>query len=63
MIAKPYLAVSGLIFFAVGLLHVARLLYHWPVQMAGWLVPEWLSYLGLLVAWGLSFWAYRLHGR
>jgi hypothetical protein len=63
MSAKSYLAVSGLIFFAVGLLHLMRLLYHWPVQMAGWLVPEWLSYLGLLVAWGLSFWAYRLHGR
>jgi hypothetical protein len=63
MNAKFYLAVSGFIFFVVGLLHVARLFCDWPVQLGPWLVPAWASYFGVLIAWGLSFWAYRLHGR
>ena len=63
MSAKPYLAVSGVTFFAVGLLHLLRLFYHWPVQVGVWLVPQWVSYLGLPIAWGLAFWAYRSHRR
>jgi len=63
MSAKPYLVVSGTIFFAVGLLHLLRLIYHWPVQLGAWLVPQWLSYLGFPAAWGLAVWAYRAHRR
>ena len=35
MSTKPYLLVSGFIFFAVGLFHLLRLLYHWPAQIGG----------------------------
>lgn len=63
MSTKPYLFVSGFIFFAVGLFHLLRLVYHWPAQVGGWLVPEWLSYCGFPIAWGLSVWAYRLYRR
>ena len=63
MNTKPYLFISGLIFFVVGLLHLSRLFYHWPVQAGACLVPQWVSYPGLLVAWGLAAWAYRLHRR
>jgi hypothetical protein len=57
---KPFLLVSGFIFFIVGLLHLLRLLYGWPVQFDAWNVPDWVSCLGLIVAWGLSAWAYSL---
>jgi hypothetical protein len=60
---KAYLLVSGFIFLAVGLLHLSRLVYHWPVRAGVWLVPEWLSYLGLPVACGLAVWALRLYRR
>jgi hypothetical protein len=60
---KPYLAISGIIFLGVGLLHLLRLFYGWPVQLGAWSVPHWISYVGLPLAWGLAFWAYRLHRR
>ncbi len=63
MSTKHYLALSGFIFFAVGLLHLLRLLYHWPAEIGGWLVPPSLSYFGFPIGWGLSLWAYRLHRR
>ena len=63
MNTKHYLALSGSIFFAIGLLHLLRLLYHWPAEVGGWLVPQGLSYVGLPIGWGLSLWAYRLGRR
>lgn len=60
MNTKPYLAITGAIFFFVGLLHLLRLIWNWPAQIGGWSVPGWLSYLGLAAAWGLCAWAYRL---
>jgi hypothetical protein len=60
MNTRPYLVVSGCVFFAVGLLHVLRLLRQWPVQIGPWLVPLWISWLGLAAAWTLAAWAWRL---
>lgn len=60
MSPRPYLIVSGSIFFVVGLLHLFRLLYGWQAQIGGWLVPEWLSYVGCPIAWGLAVWAIAL---
>jgi hypothetical protein len=57
---KPFLVIAAFIFFIVGLLHLLRLLYRWPVQFDAWTVPGWVSYFGLVVAWGLSAWAYHL---
>lgn len=60
---KPYVVISGVIFFVVGLLHLLRLIYGWPAQLGAWIVPGWLSYVGLVVAWGLCAWAHRLSRR
>ena len=62
MNAKPFFAVSGTIFFIVGLAHLLRLFYQWPVQFGTWTVPHSLSYFGLVVPWALAFWAFRLRG-
>ena len=56
MTTKRYLSVASLIFFLVGLLHLLRLLNNTPVQFGSWLVPQWVSYFGLPIAWGLSVW-------
>jgi hypothetical protein len=57
---RPYLTVSGVIFFLVGLLHLSRLIYRWPAQIGPCTIPGWVSYFGLVAAWALCAWAYRL---
>jgi hypothetical protein len=60
---RAYLQISGVIFGVIGFLHVVRLLFDWPAQVAGWAVPLWISWIGILAAATLSFWAFRLLGR
>lgn len=63
MNARPYLIVSGSVFFAAGLLHLLRLVCGWQAQIGGWLVPGWVSYVGCPIAWALSGWAFALSRR
>jgi hypothetical protein len=57
---RGYLQISGALFGLIALGHLLRLLRHWPVDLAGYMVPLWVSWLGLLLAGGLSIWAVRL---
>lgn len=60
---RTYLIISGTLFALIALLHLARLMLHWPAVIATWTVPGWVSLIGFLVAGGLSFWAFRLARR
>ena len=57
---RAYLQISGTLFGLIALGHLLRLLRHWPVVFAGYPLPLWASWLGLVVAGGLSIWALRL---
>lgn len=57
---KGYLRLTGVIFAIVALGHALRLAFHWPVAIAGWLVPMWLSWVAVAVAGFLSLWAFGL---
>lgn len=60
---KPYLLVTGVVFFVVGLVHLIRLGCDWVVQIGPWAVPGWVSFVGCPVAWVLSVWAFGLARR
>ncbi|MGA2617847.1 MAG: hypothetical protein ABSF26_09565 [Thermoguttaceae bacterium] len=60
MSGKGYFVVSGSIFGLVALAHLARAVYQAPVEVAGWAVPIWPSWGGLVVAGLLCVWAFRL---
>ena len=47
---KSYALVAGMVFSLVAVGHILRLVYEWPVHMAGWALPMWASWMGLLVA-------------
>jgi hypothetical protein len=49
-----YMAVSGLIFFLVGIGHAVRAYNEWEVLINGWMVPVWLSWLVVLVTFLLA---------
>ena len=55
--------VSGFVFAAVSVLHALRLALRWEMVIGGWLVPTWLSVVGLLVAGYLASCAFRLARR
>jgi hypothetical protein len=60
MTAKTFAGVAAIIFALVALLHLLRLVLGWSIVIEGWTVPMWLSWIGLVVAGGLSYFGGRL---
>jgi hypothetical protein len=57
---RTYLQISGTLFGLIALAHLLRLFRHWPIDLAGHMVPLWASWVGVVLAGGLSVWALRL---
>jgi len=60
---RAYLLVSGLVFAVVAVVHILRLAYGWPVQIAGFSVPVDASWAGMVVPAALCVWAFALARR
>ena len=45
---KTYFLVAGIIFTLVALFHLVRIYMDWPVMIADWSVPKWVSWVGLM---------------
>jgi len=43
----------------VALFHLVRIYMDWPVMIADWSVPKWVSWFGLIVAGGLAIFGLR----
>ena len=59
---KLYIALSGTVFLLVGLLHLFRLVYQWPITVGTADIPMLLSYTGLPGSIGacvLAIWLFR----
>ena len=59
MSSTTFCRVAASVFGIVAIAHVARLVLQFPVQVGSTSVPMWASWLGLLVAGGLSVWGFR----
>lgn len=51
--------VAAIIFTIVALMHLARLVWGWQVQIGEFSVPSWCSVVGLVVALALAVWGFR----
>jgi hypothetical protein len=60
MSQKTFTIIASVIFGVVALLHVLRIFFGWPAVNGGWTVPMWLSWAGLVVAGGLSYFGINL---
>lgn len=60
---KLYAKITSAIFVAVGLLHLARLVFGWEAVIGAWTVPMWLSAAAALIAGSLVYHGIRLGGR
>lgn len=52
---KPFTTIAVAIFALVALTHLCRIWQGWEIVVAGTVIPMWASYLGLVLAAGLSF--------
>jgi hypothetical protein len=57
--SSKYVVVSGVLFGVVAVHQAVRALYQWPVQIAGFDVPMWASWVAVVVAGSLCVWAFR----
>ena len=60
MTEKTFATIAAVIFALVALLHLLRLVMGWSVVIDSWTVPMWVSWVGLVVAGGLSYYGGRL---
>ena len=60
---KQYLTLAGTIFVVVALAHLVRAVMDWPIVIAGWIVPMWLSWLAFVIAGALSYFGLTLARR
>lgn len=60
---KSYLQVTGAIFALAALAHLIRAVLDWPIVIAGWIVPVWLSWLAFLTSGTLSGFGWNLARR
>ena len=58
-----YRLVSGIVFGVVAIIQIVRAVNEWPVQIAPFAVPVWLSWIALVVAGALSVLASARSGR
>jgi hypothetical protein len=56
---QKYTLVSGIVFAVVAIIQAFRAISDWPVQVGPIAVPVWFSWVAVLVAGGLSVWAFR----
>jgi hypothetical protein len=55
MSQKTFTIIASVIFGVVALFHVLRIFLGWPAVVGGWTVPMWVSWIGLVIAGGLSY--------
>ena len=56
---SKYVVVSGVLFGVMALVQAVRALNQRPVQVAGFDVPVWVSWVAMVVAGSLCMWAFR----
>lgn len=46
---KTFSLVAGVVFLVIGLMHALRLFLGWHAEVNGWIVPLWVSWVGLVI--------------
>ena len=58
---KKYCAASGVLFSLVAIIHLLRIVYGMSIQVDGYVIPMFVSWVGLIVTVCLAFWAFRIN--
>jgi hypothetical protein len=58
---KTYMTVTAALFLIVGIVHLLRIIFGWRVEIGGFSIPFWVSWLGVFVAGALAYFGFRQH--
>ncbi len=58
---KPATMIAVVLLGLVALGHALRLVYGLEAVVGDWMVPMWVSYIGVLLPGGLAYFVYREH--
>jgi hypothetical protein len=56
---KPFSTLAAIVLAIVALAHLYRVIRPFEAVVAGWVVPQWVSIVGFIVAGGLSLMVWR----
>ena len=59
MAGRPFTTIAALIFTIIAVLHAYRLFTHFQVVLGSHTIPEWVSYLGVLIPAILAYGLFR----
>jgi hypothetical protein len=57
---KSFNLTVGIVFVLITILHLLRITFGWSAIIAGWVVPEWVSWAAMVVAGFLAYEGFRL---
>ena len=60
---RLYCVITGIIFIIIVFLHLLRIIYGWVAVIGDWTVPQWISWVALVVAGYLGYEGLRLARR
>lgn len=52
---KTYIFIASIIFLIIGILHLLRIILSWEIIWEGKIIPEWVSWIGILIAGYFSY--------
>ena len=60
---RSYCVITGIIFVAIALVHLLRIFYGWRVVVGASTIPDWISWIALVVAGYLGYEGLKLGRR
>ena len=57
---QKYCVISGILFSLVALAHLLRIIFGMSIEVDGFDVPMFISWVGLVVPTGLAIWAFQI---
>ena len=56
---NTYTTVTATLFLAMGIVHLLRIIFGWPVEIGGLIIPFWASWLAVPVAVALAYFGFN----
>jgi len=60
MSSKTYFSVTVAFFAIIFILHLARIFTGWEASIGGWMLPQWISWVAVVISGFLAYFGFNL---